>query len=342
MKDKISVIVPIYNVEKYLKRCIESLLNQSYTDLEILLVDDGSPDNCGMICDEYGQKDSRVRVFHKTNGGVASARNLALKEATGKYVSFVDPDDYVAPEYLERMYVVLKKSGSQLAVCKAFDCNESTQAYFNMQPKSYQNVEIVAVDENYDFLAKYSKTCAWGVLYDTAVIKNLTFPDDLYVGEDTVFFAQALLNCKQIVSIQDQLYCYVLNQNSVTAYTAYTDKKFTEVEAWRRVCSLVEPMGGIIYNSARACYMLNCTKALKYMSLFGGRDKKKYDFCVMEARKTISCLWHSSVSLISKIGTTLIAIFPGGGYADLHFTQENKKIIVFFCMQSKGCILCAA
>ena len=99
----ISIIVPLYNAEQDLPRCIDSILAQSYTDFELLLIDDGSPDNCGAICDEYATRDSRVRVFHKKNGGVSSARNLGLENACGEYIAFIDSDDYVLNDYLEML-----------------------------------------------------------------------------------------------------------------------------------------------------------------------------------------------------------------------------------------------
>jgi len=100
---QISVIVPVYKVEQYIHRCIDSILSQSFTDFELILVDDGSPDNCGKICDEYAQKDSRIRVFHKSNGGVSSARNLGLDNAKGEWIAFIDSDDFVENEYLEEL-----------------------------------------------------------------------------------------------------------------------------------------------------------------------------------------------------------------------------------------------
>ena len=106
----ISVIVPCYNVEEYLPKCIESILNQTYRNLEILLVDDGSPDNCGRICDEYAAKDSRIRIIHKKNGGLSDARNAALDVMTGEYVTFIDSDDYVSDDYVEYLYKIIKES----------------------------------------------------------------------------------------------------------------------------------------------------------------------------------------------------------------------------------------
>ena len=105
----ISVIVPIYKVEKYLRRCVDSILNQSYTDFELLLIDDGSPDGCPQICDEYAQQDTRVRVFHKPNGGLSDARNYGLDRMKGEYVSFIDSDDYVGPDYLTVLVELAKK-----------------------------------------------------------------------------------------------------------------------------------------------------------------------------------------------------------------------------------------
>ena len=97
-KDLISIIIPIYKVEKFLDRCVESVVNQTYSNLEIILVDDGSPDNCPYMCDEWAEKDSRIKVIHKLNGGLSDARNEGLKSSTGKYVGFVDSDDWIAPE----------------------------------------------------------------------------------------------------------------------------------------------------------------------------------------------------------------------------------------------------
>ena len=103
MGDKISVIVPIYKVENYLHRCVDSIINQTYTNLEIILVDDGSPDNCPMICDEYAKKDSRIRIVHKKNEGVAVARNVGIDIATGKYIMFVDSDDFIENDMIKSM-----------------------------------------------------------------------------------------------------------------------------------------------------------------------------------------------------------------------------------------------
>ena len=113
----ISVIVPVYNVENYLPRCLDSIINQTYTNLEILLVDDGATDNSGKLCDEYAQKDNRIRVFHKENGGVSSARNMGLDNATGEYIAFVDSDDYIDKCMYEIMLNSSVQNNADIVVC---------------------------------------------------------------------------------------------------------------------------------------------------------------------------------------------------------------------------------
>ncbi|MBQ6543175.1 MAG: glycosyltransferase family 2 protein, partial [Clostridia bacterium] len=121
----ISVIVPVYKVEKYLPRCLDSILSQSFTDFELLLVDDGSPDSCPEICDEYARRDRRISVIHKENGGLSSARNAALERATGKYVSFVDSDDYITADALQTLYSALTETDSDIAVGNMMSIDES-------------------------------------------------------------------------------------------------------------------------------------------------------------------------------------------------------------------------
>ena len=113
---KVSVIVPVYKVEKYLKKCIDSILNQTYRDLEVILVDDGSPDQCGTICDRYGREDSRVHVIHKENGGLSDARNTGVERASGEYILFVDSDDYIEPELVEKTVKAAEKTGCDLVM----------------------------------------------------------------------------------------------------------------------------------------------------------------------------------------------------------------------------------
>lgn len=129
----ISIIVPIYNVEKYLKKCLDSILAQTYTNLEIILIDDGSPDGCPAICDEYAEKDDRIVVIHKENGGVSSARNAGLENVSGEFIGWVDPDDYIEPNMFEELYKNIKENNSDIAICsvKHFGYENRIEKYDN-------------------------------------------------------------------------------------------------------------------------------------------------------------------------------------------------------------------
>ena len=116
MEDLISVVVPIYNVENYIKKCVDSILSQTYKNLEIILVDDGSPDNCPQICDEYAQKDNRIKVIHKENGGLSDARNAGIDISKGKFITFIDSDDYIEKDYVEVLYNSIKENASDMAI----------------------------------------------------------------------------------------------------------------------------------------------------------------------------------------------------------------------------------
>ena len=117
-QDLISVIVPVYNVENYLKRCLDSIINQTYQNIEIILIDDGSTDNSGNLCEDYKKIDNRIKVVHKTNGGLSDARNTGIKKAKGKYITFVDSDDYVEYDYVEYLYNLIKKYDTNISFCK--------------------------------------------------------------------------------------------------------------------------------------------------------------------------------------------------------------------------------
>ena len=141
---KISVIVPVYNVEQYLPRCIDSILDQTFTDFELLLIDDGSKDKSGEICDNYAKKDSRIRVFHKENGGVSSARNLGLYNAKGKYIAFIDADDWVENEYLRIMYKHGEEECADIISSDFFLDNTEIQSLYIKQDYNNNRIKTVS------------------------------------------------------------------------------------------------------------------------------------------------------------------------------------------------------
>ena len=207
---KISVIVPVYKVEKYLHRCIDSILSQSFTDFELILVDDGSPDNCGKICDEYAQKDSRVRVFHKPNGGVSSARNLGLDNARGEWVTFIDSDDYIECNYLSDLIFYQEQENVEfVAICNNINTHTNS-THVNLKK------------EEFDLLfSKFSfqKLCSpWGKLFNLNLIKhiNLNFDSRIHLGEDIIFVLTYLLNINKLELIYSNKYFYEQREGSLT------------------------------------------------------------------------------------------------------------------------------
>lgn len=203
----VSVIVPVYKAEKYLRQCIESILAQTFTDWECILVDDGSPDHSGTICDEYAARNSRIRVIHKENGGVSSARNVALGRMTGKWLTFVDSDDRLYPNALQRWVEVAEQNSLDLIQC-----------HFNREYKEGQiegNATEVLTAAQYADSENYL-TCVWGTLFKTSIVKEhtLRFDENVKLGEDQIFLLNYMQLCTRIQRIGDVLYFYRNNEQS--------------------------------------------------------------------------------------------------------------------------------
>lgn len=203
----ISIIVPVYNVKKYLERCVDSILNQSLTDFELLLVDDGSNDGSGELCDELAKKDQRIKVIHKQNGGVSDARNKGLSIASGEYVTFIDSDDWIAQDMIERLYKGIVEDGSDISLVriKRFSMNESEiPVYYNkkkvLSSRDAINFLLALLDE------RTRQSVAKLIRIDIA--RNHPFPLDRKWSEDTAVVYKWYSDAKQITIMDDQLYFY--------------------------------------------------------------------------------------------------------------------------------------
>lgn len=212
---KISVIIPVYNAEATLRRCVDSVLSQTFTDFECLLINDGSKDRSGEICDEYAEQDSRVRAFHKENGGVSSARNLGLDNAKGEWVAFVDSDDSVKESYLSNLYSHLDH-GTELVISYADYIFKNHHREDNYEPR--------CVGED-DFSLLFSKnaiiwhTSPWSKLFKSEVIAaaGLRFNEKMSIGEDAVFLFSYLNSVSKVYVSNDTDYLYIAdNSNSLT------------------------------------------------------------------------------------------------------------------------------
>lgn len=220
MNDLISVIVPIYKVQNYICKCIESIINQTYSNIEIILVNDGSPDDCGEICDNYCKKDNRVKVIHKENGGLSDARNAGLDCAEGKYVLFIDGDDYIKPEMIEIMYTTIIRDISDMVICNYELADEDGKIISKKRNKIYEsdNKDIIIDEEifwnnchDYDYLY-YVIAC--NKLYNINIFKNIRYKKGA-VHEDEIILHKVVGKCNKISCIPEKLYIYIQHQNSI-------------------------------------------------------------------------------------------------------------------------------
>lgn len=164
----ISIVIPVYKVEQYLRECVDSVIAQTYKNLDIILVDDGSPDKCPAMCDEYAAKDSRVRVIHKTNGGLSAARNSGIDIARGEYITFIDSDDYVSKTYTEQLYTTLKKSGAGISECLCSSVADDLDEAVSPDFRIYSAHD--AIREALD--GKFIAIAAWGKLYPISIFTD--------------------------------------------------------------------------------------------------------------------------------------------------------------------------
>ena len=225
-KPNISIIVPIYNVEPYLRRCVDSLLQQTCEDFELILVDDGSPDDCGAICDEYATLDSRVRVIHKPNGGLSDARNAGLEIAQGAYIAFVDSDDWVTPDYLERMLTAMLETGADICECEVLRTSgEEATATEPGTSEVYETSEALG-QLIYDGAFHQH---VWNKLYRREVIADIMFPKGK-TNEDEFWTYRVFGNAKKAAKISDVLYFYFQRPGSIMGET-YSLKRLDALEA---------------------------------------------------------------------------------------------------------------
>ncbi|MBO5850764.1 MAG: glycosyltransferase family 2 protein, partial [Clostridia bacterium] len=211
----VSIIVPVYKVEKYINRCIDSILAQTFNDFELILVDDGSPDNSGAICDECAKKDSRIKVIHKQNGGVSSARNAGIKVAQGEFINFIDSDDTIPVDSLENL-INLQKQNDADFVCCGFDMY-SENSFIKTFPfvNKYIDFSKIKDDDARVFLSNlFRGPCA--KLYKNNIVQknNMLFDENVHIGEDTIFVYDYLSRCKNVRCGDIVVYNYLRNDQS--------------------------------------------------------------------------------------------------------------------------------
>ena len=238
----LSIIVPVYKVENYLPKCIDSILAQTFTDFELILVDDGSPDNCPALCDAAAEKDARVRVIHQKNGGLSAARNAGLDAARGAWIGFVDSDDYIAPEMYEVLYQAVQSTGADLALCDYAEVDEAGT------PCPQMHVSLSMIQP------------AWNKLYRRAVFAQLRYPEGK-LNEDLFLIPEVCLQIQKAVVVPKALYYYVQRGGSIMSGNK-TLRHFDAAEAAQRYwdCLVENAAYDALANAAQ--YVMGCVSRI--------------------------------------------------------------------------------
>ena len=228
--DLISVIVPIYKVEQYLEKCVNSITSQTYTNLEIILVDDGSPDNCPAICDQLAKTDKRIKVVHKPNGGLSDARNVGFENSSGKYITFVDSDDYLNHNFIETLYRNIINTDADMSIVGYQEVFEDSTVN---QAETLQN-EVLCFDNSNKFEQlcdkhKLNFIIAWGKLYNRKLFNTIKFPVGK-INEDE-FVAHHIINACQKICFENVPYYYYLQRQNSIMHTTYTERNLHVFEA---------------------------------------------------------------------------------------------------------------
>lgn len=258
----ISVIIPVYNAEKYIRKCIESVLNQTYRNLEIILIDDGSTDNSYSVCQEYNNNSS-VKIIHKENEGVSKARNYGIDISNGKYLIFIDADDYISCDMIEKLYKNIKENNADISMCNIIRINEKGQYIdkFNKNiDKKEKKVEILSRDEFISNILDYRCyfTYATNKLIKKEVLKKVRFNEEIHYNEDGVFFLELSNNIKKAVYIEPvELYFYLQNSNSANAQK-FNERSITIIKSFEIFETYFNE-----FNYKNKCYF-----AYRYVSYF--------------------------------------------------------------------------
>ena len=311
----ISVIVPIYNVEKYLRKCIDSIIGQTYRDLQIILIDDGSPDGCGEICDEYAQKDSRIVVIHQKNSGVSAARNAGLKIAMGEYVGFVDPDDYIEPKMYEKMLEVFETNKVDLVVC-GYDYVDENGTI--SRPYRVRENEILTrkqyVSMQFD-MPPSVRHVVWNKLFHMEKMAGIYFPENLHSSEDVYVICDYIKNVNKAFFVHQPLYKNLVRQGSATHGGLKIDSLATSFEAHNKMhLEAIRLFPEVRKHSASflldVC-LLKYNEAKRQFKLATKEEREKFSPIINKMRKFIKKyavqeLFNNEIFLKTRIAYLLI------------------------------------
>jgi glycosyltransferase involved in cell wall biosynthesis len=260
----ISVIIPVYNVEKYLARCVDSIIKQTYSKLDVILVDDGSTDRSGNICEEYKEKDSRIRVIHKANGGLSDARNVGIDIAEGQYITFIDSDDYIAADYVEYLFELLTKYKADISICSKLSFNDGETIEQNKYKTEIREYTGFSAMEDL-FYQKNIENSAWGKLYKTFLFKDIYYPvGKLYEDLGTTY--KVLFKAQKVVWSSEKKYFYRQRVGSIMKKT-FSVNNMDRVDMSRELLEFVDEECKSLLKAAISRFFISNVQVLRELPL---------------------------------------------------------------------------
>ncbi len=296
MNDLISVIVPIYKVEEYLDNCVKSILNQTYKNLEIILVDDGSPDKCGAMCDNYAEIDDRIKVIHKTNGGLSDARNSGLAICTGEYISFIDSDDCLHSEFYSILINAIKEHNCDIAECDVkkvyLDEKISDMIPNNYDVSVYGTVDALCMLVNDNIIHQH----VWNKVYKRSVVDNIRFEVGK-TNEDEFWTYQIIGNSAKTAHCFVPLYYYTQRQGSIMG-SGYSLKRLDALEAYQKRQEYFRERFPVVAEKTESSVFFGCYYAYKAtIKWLRGKEKSKSKSIIKGYMKNIKLTKTSLINL---------------------------------------------
>lgn len=300
----VSVIVPVYNVKDYLRACVESVLQSSYHDLEVILIDDGSTDGSGTICDEFASRDERIRVIHKQNGGVSSARNMGLDSATGEYVSFVDGDDVIHPQMIEILVNAIKQGDNDFSMCYVKRVDKESAIETAPVSVVQSDLKLLSRQDYVDGLyhSSYIQLIQYCMISNKLYHRDLVESDyfsELRSGEDTEWIHRVCLKMKRAILVEKELYYYIQRSTSVT-HVAMNPVFFDRIKAYRACLSHI-PVADDYFRAKCLNQLYKTMVATRFNCLNTPYLKEAATVNAEVYKETISDFLHSRLSLLKKV-----------------------------------------
>ncbi len=314
-KIKLSVIVPVYKVENYLHKCVDSILGQTYKALEIILVDDGSPDKCGKICDEYAVKDERIKVIHKSNGGLSDARNAGIEVAEGEYITFVDSDDWIEKD----MYEILMKGATENSTKLAVG---GVKVYDEAQAQYRQKYDKIVISERIISKEKYMKEvflgiwAAWDKIYHRSLFENVRFPLGEF-NEDEAIMLEIMDQCEKVYVTNAPLYVHFVRANESLTAANFSERKMDWYTHCKENLRFIEQKYPTITKEAEYRYFMSLIWCLNNMTKEPERYKKYISILKKELRGKISKVMRNDYILPKEKIRSIFIAFAYGVYVKI-------------------------